>query len=110
MKTIIIPVRDLTSAKALYRELLGVAPHMDEPWYVGFTVDGQEIGLDPHGHDKGMTGPVVYRHVDDIHTMRKLLLDVGAESVQDVTDVGGGKLVATVRDADGNPIGLLQPA
>jgi len=25
-----------------------------------------------------------------------------------VTDVGGGKLIVIVRDADGNPIGLMQ--
>jgi predicted enzyme related to lactoylglutathione lyase len=39
-----------------------------------------------------------------------VLVDAGAETQQEVTDVGGGKLVATVKDADGNVIGLLQPA
>jgi hypothetical protein len=34
----------------------------------------------------------------------------GAVTGQDVKDVGGGKLVAWVKDADGNPIGLIQPA
>jgi hypothetical protein len=36
------------------------------------------------------------------------LLDAGAEQVQAVSDAGGGKLVATVRDADGNFTGLIQ--
>lgn len=55
-----------------------------------------------------MTGPVAYWHVDDIRTSLKALLEDGAQSVQDVTDVGGGKLIASVKDADDNVIGLLQ--
>jgi hypothetical protein len=39
-----------------------------------------------------------------------VLLEAGAEAQQDVKDVGGGKLIASVRDADGNVIGLLQSA
>jgi hypothetical protein len=34
----------------------------------------------------------------------------GAEAEQDVKDVGGGKPIASVKDADGNVTGLLQPA
>ncbi|MGH2354254.1 MAG: VOC family protein, partial [Chloroflexota bacterium] len=57
IKTIIYPVKDLAKAKALYCELLGVEPIMDEAYYVGFNVEGLDVGLDPHGHSKGMTGP-----------------------------------------------------
>lgn len=32
----------------------------------------------------------------------------GAEVQQPATDVGGGKLIATVKDADGNVLGLAQ--
>ncbi|MGW3624370.1 VOC family protein [Streptomyces sp. NPDC000880] len=110
IKTIIYPVTDLASAKALFRELLGVEPSMDEPYYVGFRAAGQDIGLDPHGHSKGMTGPVAYWHVDDIKTSVKALLDAGAEELEGVKDVGGGKLTAMVKDADGNVIGLIQSA
>lgn len=108
MKTIIYPVRDLERAKALYGRLLGVEPVVDEPYYVGFAVAGQDIGLDPNGYGQGMTGPVAYWHVDDIEGSLKELLDAGAETVQTVKDVGGGKLVASVRDADGNVVGLIQ--
>lgn len=82
---------------------------MGEAYYVGFNVDGQDVGLDPNGHRKGLAGPVGYWHVDDIETSRQALLDAGAEPGQPVTDVGGGKLIATVTDSDGNVIGLLQP-
>lgn len=45
IKTIIYPVKDLAKAKILYSELLGVKPSMDEAYYVGFKVDGQDVGL-----------------------------------------------------------------
>jgi predicted enzyme related to lactoylglutathione lyase len=57
-----------------------------------------------------MTGPVGYWNVDDITSTLKVLLEAGAEAQQEITDVGGGKLIATVKDADGNVIGLVQAA
>jgi predicted enzyme related to lactoylglutathione lyase len=108
IKTIIYPVKDLAHAKALFGKPLGVAPLMDEAYYVGFRVADQDIGLDPHGHSKGMTGPHSYWHVDDIKASLQLLLDAGAQPRQAISDVGGGKLIATVQDADGNIIGLVQ--
>jgi predicted enzyme related to lactoylglutathione lyase len=108
VQTVIYPVKDLDKAKALFTALLGVGPAHDAPYYVGWQVNGQDIGLDPHGHRQGMTGPVGYFTVDDIHATLKSLQEAGAEVVRDVRDVGGGKLIATVKDADGNPIGLSQ--
>ena len=105
---VIYPVSDLAQAKTLYRTLLGVEPYTDEAYYVGFRVGDQEIGLDPHGHRKGLTRPVGYWHVNDIQTCLQLLLDAGAQVQQAVQDVGGGKLIASVKDADGNITGLLQ--
>jgi predicted enzyme related to lactoylglutathione lyase len=108
LNTVIYPVKDLAQAKELYAKLLGVAPYADEAYYVGFRVADQELGLDPHGHGQGMTGPVGYWEVDDIQASLKLLLDSGAEVQREVRDVGGGKLIATVKDADGNVTGLMQ--
>ncbi len=106
--TVIYPVKDIAQAKTLYSVLLGAEPYVDQPYYVGYKVGEQEIGLDPNGHNQGMTGPVGYVHVDDIQQSLRLLLDAGAEEQQAITDVGGGKLIATVSDADGNVIGLVQ--
>jgi len=105
---VIYPVTDLAQAKTLYGTLLGVEPYVDEAYYVGFRVGDQEIGLDPHGHHKGMTGPVGYWEVSDIQHSLQLLLDAGAQALQEVQDVGGGKLIALVKDADGNITGLVQ--
>jgi predicted enzyme related to lactoylglutathione lyase len=108
IKTIIIPVRDLAATRALYGTVLGVEPYADEPYYVGFRVGDQEIGLDPNGHSHGMTGPVNYCHVGDVTASLHAAVEAGWRSRQDVKDVGGGRLAAIVEDPDGNVLGLLQ--
>ncbi|ANH90239.1 MULTISPECIES: VOC family protein [unclassified Streptomyces] len=110
LRTIIYPVKDLERAKPLFRALLGVEPYADEPYYVGFKAAGQDIGLDPSGHAKGMTGPVPYWHVDDLRERLAALLAAGGELLQDVQEVGGGRSIASVKDPDGNLVGLVQDA
>ena len=104
-KTIVFPVSDIARAKHLFRDVLGVEPYVDNAYYVGFKVGDQDIGLDPNGHREGLT---VYFQVDDIHLSLQALLDSGATPVQAIKDVGGGRLIAAVKDHDGNLIGLLQ--
>jgi catechol 2,3-dioxygenase-like lactoylglutathione lyase family enzyme len=109
IRTITYPVKDLDAAKALYTELLGVAPYVDQPYYVGFRpAEGPEIGLDPNGHAQGLTAPLTYWHTDDIKAAIAALVEAGAAEDQAVRDVGAGNLTATVRDADGNVTGLFQ--
>lgn len=108
IRLIVYPVKDLTQAKTLYGKFLGAEPYVEGPYYVGFRVGDQEIGLDPNGHKQGMTGPIGYVYVKDIKKSRQLLLDAGARAHQEIKDVGGGVLITTVKDADGNIIGLRQ--
>jgi len=105
---LVYPVKDLPAARALYERLLGVAPYVDSPYYVGFRVGEQEVGLDPNGHKTGGDGPIAYRKVEDIQRSLRALLEAGARPHQEPQDVGGGRLRATVKDADGNLLGLLQ--
>ena len=105
VRTIVYPVRDIARAKSLFRDLLGVEPYADAPYYVGFKVGDQDIGLDPNGHKEGMTA---YYHVDDIQKSLKSLQDAGAKTIQEIKDVGGGRLIASVKDENGNIIGLIQ--
>ncbi|MEU8142651.1 glyoxalase [Nonomuraea sp. NPDC048901] len=107
-KMIIYPVSDLTKAKEVFTPLIGVEPYVDEVYYVGYRTGDQEIGLNPRGHRQGMAGPVCYWQVENIRQTLRRLLATGAVLRQDVTDVGGGRLVATIADADGNDLGLLQ--
>ena len=73
------------------------------------TFLGQDIGLDPHGHKSGAVGYYhVGYHVGDIKGTLQALLEAGVEVDQDLKDVGGGRLIASVKDAVGNLIGLLQ--
>jgi predicted enzyme related to lactoylglutathione lyase len=110
IRTVIYPVKDIAKAKALYGKLLGVAPYADSPYYVGFKVADQDIGLSPapYGQSEGTTGPISFLHVDDIRASLQLILDAGGKEQQPVKDVGGGRLVASATDAEGNVIGLIQ--
>lgn len=105
---IVYPVRDVAKATAYYKTLLGIEPYVSSPYYVGFRSGDQEIGLDPNGHKQGLAGPIAYRRVDDIRKSLRTLNDAGAQTQQDVRDVGGGRLIAWVKDADGNITGLQQ--
>ena len=95
----------LAQAKATFQTFLGVEPYADSPYYVGFKVGDMDIGLDPNGHKAGMTA---YYTVDDIKQSLQDLLDAGADIVQEIKNVGGGKQIASVKDASGNIIGLSQ--
>jgi predicted enzyme related to lactoylglutathione lyase len=104
IKTVLHPVSDLTKAKAVYTALLGAPPQHDAPYYVGYDVQGQHIGLVPGGEGS----PVTYWHVGDIEAKLAEVTAAGAILKEAAKDVGGGRLVATFTDPDGNVLGLLQ--
>jgi predicted enzyme related to lactoylglutathione lyase len=108
IKTVLHPVSDLTAAKAVYSALLGIPPQADSDYYVGFDVEGQHIGLVPNGGPQGMTSPVAYWHVSDIEAKLVEVTAAGATVKEPTHEVGGGRLVASVSDPDGNVLGLLQ--
>jgi predicted enzyme related to lactoylglutathione lyase len=108
IKTVLHPVSDLEKAKAVYTALLGQPPQTDGPYYVGFDVAGQHIGLVPGGGPQRLTSPVAYWHVPDIDAKLAEITAAGARVKDPKSDVGGGRLVATVTDADGNVLGLVQ--
>ena len=108
IKTVLHPVSDLAAAKEVYAALLGTAPQTDGPYYVGFEAEGQQIGLVPSAGPGGMTAPVAHWHVADIEAKLAAVTAAGATVNEPAHDVGGGRLVATVTDLDGNVLGLLQ--
>ncbi|KAA2266023.1 glyoxalase [Solihabitans fulvus] len=108
IKTVLHPVSDLAKATPVYAALLGVPPLNEGSYYVGFEAAGQHIGLVPNGGPQGMTGPVTYWHVPDIEARLAEVIAAGATVKEPAHDVGGGRLVATVTDPDGNVLGLLQ--
>ncbi len=76
IKTVLHPVSDLATAKAVYAALLGEPPHT---W-----------------------------HVPDLEAKLAEVTAAGATVKEPAHDVGGGRLVATATDPDGNVLGLLQ--
>ena len=107
-KTILHPVSDLERAKPLYEALLGVAPMADSPYYVGFEAAGQQIGLVPGGGPQSYSSPVAFWHVADIEAKLAQVTAAGATVTEPAHDVGGGRLVASFTDPDGNVLGLIQ--
>ena len=105
IKTVIYPVKDMNQSKTMFRKLLGVEPYADQPYYVGFKVNDQDIGLVPNNPEAGVTA---FYHVDDIKDSLQILVDAGATIIQDIKNVGGERLIASTKDADGNLIGLIQ--
>jgi catechol 2,3-dioxygenase-like lactoylglutathione lyase family enzyme len=106
--TVIYHVSDPDRAKAWYSEVLGFPPYFDQPFYVGFSVGGFELGLDP------VTAPVVagnnevaYGGAKDCRSAYQRRLCLGAKVRAEVQD-GHGILVASVLDPFGNSFGILR--
>ena len=108
IQTVLHPVSDLAKATEMYAALLGVPPQTESSYYVGFEAAGQQIGLVPSGGPQSMTSPVAYWHVADIEAKLAEVTAAGATVKEPAHDVGGGRLVATVTDPDGNVLGLLE--
>jgi predicted enzyme related to lactoylglutathione lyase len=108
IKTVLHPVSDIEKAKAVYTALLGIAPQADSAYYVGYDIAGQHIGLLPGGGPQAMTSPVAYWHVDDIEAKLAEVTAAGATVKDPANEVGGGRVVASFIDPDGNVLGLIQ--
>jgi predicted enzyme related to lactoylglutathione lyase len=102
IRSLVITVSDMDAAKKVYTALLG-APHTDQPYYVGYNVDGFEVALAP-GDASG--GPVAFADVEDLDATRETLLAAGATERNAPRQVAPGARVCVLADADGNPIGL----
>ena len=105
--SVVIPVKNSADATAFYTVAFGQEPHTDTPYYVGYNVGGQEIGLNPNGHASGMTGTVVFWNVDDVAAMVAAAAAAGATVVQPASAVGGGTTTAIVTDPEGNQLGFI---
>ena len=107
LRTAIYPVTDLEKAKLWYAKALGVEPYFDQPFYVGFSVGGFELGLLPEG-TPSVHGPQALWGVSNASEEVKHLLSLGALELEPVTDVGEGIKVAAVQDPFGNRIGIIE--
>lgn len=111
LRTVIYHVDDIEAAKKWYINITGKQPYFEEPFYIGFDINGSELGLDPDsdGVKKGNQS-VAYWAVDDIETVVEKLIAAGAKIISPITNVGGEIEVAVVEDPFGNAIGLIEGA
>ena len=103
-------VNDMEKAKAWYGTVLNEKPNFDQPFYVGYTVGGFELGLVPekNGESAKTASAVAYWGVEDAKASYKRLIDLGAKPHDEISDVGGGILAGTVTDPFGNQFGIIQ--
>ena len=109
LRTTIYKVGNILKAKEWYSKVLNIQPYFDEPFYVGFNVAGFELGLQPdeNGESKNSGGAVSYWGVNNVESKYKELLALGAIAYEEPTEVGGGIVVATVKDLWGNLLGII---
>lgn len=107
LRTVIYPAADLNRGKAFYSAVLGVEPYFDEPFYVGYSVGGFELGLIPDGTPSA-DGAAAYWGCDDAESELARLQSLGATVHQAVSDVGGGIKVAAVKDPFGNVFAIIE--
>ncbi|GDX82874.1 glyoxalase [Deltaproteobacteria bacterium] len=105
LRTAFYAAPDIVAARDWYARALGVSPYFDEPFYVGFSVGGYELGLVP---DETPNSGGVAWGVAEIHAAFAHFLEMGAVEVKAPADVGGGIWFASVRDPFGNVLGLIE--
>lgn len=107
LRTVIYPAPNLTEAKDWYAKVLEHQPYFDQPFYVGFSVGGFELGLVPDAKPSA-EGPKAFWGVDDAEATLKTLIELGAALLEQLQDVGGGIKVASVTDPFGNSFGIIE--
>ncbi len=110
LRTVLYHAPDLDKAKAWYSSVLGIEPYFDQPFYVGYSVGGYELALDPDASSTpgGKAGSVTYWGVADAQAAFDRLISLGATERSAVQDVGDGIRVATVFDPFENIFGIIE--
>ena len=103
-------VSDIDEAKKWYTKAFGIKPYFDEPYYVGFNINGYELGLQPEEKKRSVKGDgaICYWAVRDVGAIFKRFVDAGAKINEKPNDVGGGVIVASVKDPWENIIGIIR--
>jgi predicted enzyme related to lactoylglutathione lyase len=111
LMTVVYPVTDIAAGKQWYAQAFGVEPYFDQPFYVGFSVAGYELGLVPGEaplHQPGNRGAIAYWGVESADAAWKRVIAAGARPLDAIKDVGDGIRVGVVADPYGNAIGLIE--
>ena len=101
------PVKDLVKAKQWYEAMHGVKPYMDSDVYVGYLINGINVGLNPNGYEEGMTGPVIFWKCGDIISAVDEAVNNGATISREPRQLGS-QILASLVGADGILFGFIQ--
>ena len=108
LRTTVYMVNDIEAAKKWYTKAFGIKPYFDEPYYVGYSIRGYELGLMPtQQKNGGSLGVISYWGVEDVEAKYKELISLGATPLNPITEVGGGIKLGVVTDPFGNPLGVI---
>ena len=108
LRTTIYLVSDLEAAKTWYSKLFEAEPYFDTPYYVGYNIAGYELGLHPEETDtKKGDNVLTYWGVSDVDAEYNRMVALGATEHQKPNNVGGEIVVASVKDAWDNVIGII---
>jgi lactoylglutathione lyase len=109
LRTVAYKVNDLKKAKEWYTKAFEKEPYFDEPYYLGFNIEGYELGIMPDegSPDQKSDNVLAYWGVNGIQESYEKLLAIGATEHEKPTNVGGELMVASVKDPWGNVIGII---
>jgi predicted enzyme related to lactoylglutathione lyase len=106
LRSLIHPAPNLAEAKVFYTAMLGKEPYFDEPYYVGYSVGGFELGLWPAGDPA--VGPVAYWGVTNIDVALAHVVSIGGTARGEIVDVGETIRMIEVASPTGDIFGLIE--
>lgn len=109
LRTAIYHVSNLEDAKKWYSTLLDKPPYFDAPFYIGFDINGFELGLDPDntGIQFGNNSYALW-NVDDLDATVATIMALGGVLQKPIETVGENMRVAICLDPWQNCIGLIE--
>ena len=108
LRTTIYKVSDLQKAKEWYSKAFETKAYFDEVFYVGFSIQGYELGLLPEEKSEKKSDNVLsYWGVEGIEETNNRFIKLGATEYEKPNNVGGELMVASVRDPWNNVIGFI---
>lgn len=109
LRTCIYMVPDLKTAIDWYNKAFDTTPYFNKPTYVGYNINGYELGLQPTDGETLQPIKNIYTYwgVDDLQKAYKHFIGIGATVDELPNNVGGGIDLCSVFDPWGNIIGLI---
>ena len=110
LETVILFTDRMEELAAFYAEGLGIGPFQSQPRHLGCQLGPLYFGFDQveGGTGANRSGVTLWFTVDDLDGVYERLLHLGARSVEPPNAKPWGATLASVRDPDGNVLGLSQ--